>query len=102
MLTLEEAMKIIDSHQQEPRELPPNLHAAALEIATQQGGWLNVSQANSLLSRLTGREYTSEATPLYKAIERGLIAQQKGRLTSETRIEIESFIEYLRAFKVRI
>lgn len=101
MLTLEEAMKIIERHQQEPRELPPKLSAAALEIAESQGGWLNISQANSLLSRLTGQEYNTEATPLYKAVERGLLEQVKGSLTSETRIEIQSFIAYLRAFKVR-
>ena len=99
-LSLDEAKEIVKRHD-EQRELPPSLVAAASEIAQHQNGWVNVGHASTLLSRLTGESYSTENTPVYKALERGLLEQVKGSLTSETRIEINSFLAYLRAFRVR-
>lgn len=99
-LSLEDAAKIIERHD-EQRELPPSLVAAASEVAERQGGWLSVGQGSVLLSRLTGESYDTNSTPIYKAIERKLVETVPAPLSDEVRLDANSFLSYLRAFKVR-
>jgi len=108
-LGMERAEEIVRRHEEEgqqtntpsmPSPFPPldEIVIAARRIAAEQGGWLNTRQATALLERAVGpKEYRSISSPIFKAD----IKRVPAPLSGEVRLEINSFITYLREFKPR-
>jgi hypothetical protein len=66
------------------------------------GGWITRKQANYYLGLLTGRNYFTregQISPLYKAIERGLVATEER--AGDVAVDVNSFISWLAQFQPR-
>lgn len=75
----------------------------AEETADRQNGLLEIRQVNTLLLMKTGIDYgLNRSTPVFKAIERGLVNAVDGELGGVRKIVFdEKFIEWLTEFKPR-
>jgi len=109
-LGMERAERIVRDHEegQQPADTlssPPfstlnDMVGVALQIAAEQGGWLNVRQATAILQAVyPKKDYRDISSPLFKSKD---IKRVPAPLASgEVRLEINSFITYLREFKPR-
>lgn len=113
-MTLEDAIQkaaqVIQEHEQAAvvsaaaEKLAEEVKQEAHRLAASQGGLLMAPQCTVLLARVSGQEYDGKHSPIYKAIERGLVESQRtegmpGR--PGWLVPVGSFIEYLSKFKAR-
>lgn len=105
-LRMSEAKEIVEKHEGQANPLPRSFSTlndmvgVALQIAAEQGGWLNVRQATAILQAVyPKKDYRDISSPLFKSKD---IKRVPAPLASgEVRLEINSFITYLREFKPR-
>ena len=108
--TLKEMTQVIQEHEQAAvvsaaaAKLTEEVRQEAYRLAATQGGLLMAPQCTVLLARVSGQQYDGKHSPIYKAIDRGLVEAQRTEGTPGRPgwlVEVQSFVEYVSRFKSR-